>query len=92
LTNQLVLKKQNKRPIYYMETIIVVTIGLAIFGIGFLLGSFIEGIRSNVLLIRMENAIQQQHIDRRIDIITNTKIPVRDEEATKDLPRYEDEY
>lgn len=85
-------KKQNKRPIYYMEMMIGLTIGLALFGTGFLLGTFVEGIRSNILLLRMENAIQQQHIDQQIKIITNTNLAALDEESTKDIPRYTDGY
>ena len=85
-------KKQNKRPIYYMGTFIVMAIGLTIFLVGFLLGTFVEGIRSNVLMMQMEQQLQQQHIDQQIKAITDTNLLVRDEESTKDMPRYRDEY
>ena len=75
-----------------MEMMVGLAIGLALFGLGFLLGTFIEVIRSIILLLRMENAIQQQHIDQQIKIITNTNLAALDEESTKDLPRYTDDY
>ena len=71
-----------------METLIVIALGLAVFGTGFVLGSFIEGIRSNALMMRMENALQQQYIDQQIKTMTNLQAIV--EETTKDIPTYED--
>ena len=65
--------------------------GLAIFVAGFIIGVFLEGIRSNALMIRMENALQQQYLDEKIKILTNTNLKaMNDEEATKDLPKYKD--
>ena len=74
--------------IYYMETLIITALGLAVFGIGFMLGSFIESIRSNALMMRMENALQQQYIDQQIKTMTSLKAMTED--ATKDIPKYED--
>ena len=71
-----------------METLIVIALGLAVFGTGFVLGSFIEGIRSNALMMRMENALQQQYIDQQIKTMTDLKAIV--EETTKDIPPYKD--
>ena len=76
--------------IYYMETLIVIALGLAVFGTGFMLGSFIEGIRSNALMMRMENALQQQYIDQQIKTMTDINLNAMTEDATKDIPKYED--
>ena len=74
--------------IYYMETLIITALGLAVFGIGFMLGSFIESIRSNALMMRMENALQQQYIDQQIKTMTSLKAMTEDD--TRDIPQYED--
>ena len=73
-----------------METLVVIAIGLAIFGTGFVLGAFIEGIRSNALMIRMENALQQQYIDQQIKTMTDINLKAMTDEATKDIPVYKD--
>ena len=71
-----------------METLIITALGLAVFGIGFMLGSFIESIRSNALMMRMENALQQQYIDQQIKTMTSLKAMTEDD--TRDIPQYED--
>ena len=71
-----------------MEMFIAGTMVLAIFGIGFLLGTFVEGIRSNALMLRMVNALQQQYIDQQIKTMTDIGLKAVAEEATKDIPTY----
>ena len=71
-----------------METLIVIAISLAVFGTGFMLGTFVEGIRSNALMMRMENTLQQQYIDQQIKTMTDIGLKAMAEEATKDIPTY----
>lgn len=73
-----------------METLIVIAISLAVFGTGFMLGTFVEGIRSNALMMRMENTLQQQYIDQQIKTITDINLKALTDEATKDIPVYKD--
>ena len=73
-----------------METMFVIAIGLAVFGVGFLLGTFVEGIRSSALMVRMENALQQQYIDQQLKAITDISLKAMTDEATKDIPVYKD--
>jgi hypothetical protein len=73
-----------------METMFVIAIGLAVFGVGFVLGTFVEGIRSSALMIRMENALQQQYIDQQLKTITDISLKAMADEATKDIPVYKD--
>ena len=73
-----------------MVDFIAMAIGLAIFLAGFIFGTFIEGIRSNLLVMRMEQQVQQQHIDQQIQsVVTNTSIPEYNED-TKQMPEYYD--
>ena len=73
-----------------METLIVIAISLAVFGTGFMLGTFVEGIRSNALMMRMENTLQQQYIDQQIKTMTDINLKALTAEATKDIPVYKD--
>jgi len=73
-----------------METLIVIAISLAVFGTGFMLGTFVEGIRSNALMMRMENTLQQQYIDQQIKTMTDINLKALTDEATKDIPVYKD--
>jgi hypothetical protein len=73
-----------------METLIVIAISLAVFGTGFMLGTFVEGIRSNALMMRMENTLQQQYIDQQIKTMTDINLKAMTDEATKDIPVYKD--